>query len=368
MGREARDWLSGPAKYSAFHRGGWRSANLEKRVTSFLADRPIAKRAGPRGPFLFFSPAAHKSALRRWKFSPLAAWETNSPRRERVGGAAGGKTRSGRGSLIVRSPQDVAPRAPRRPFGSARCVRFVRLGGSSFVLSSFLVACSRRLFSHAHSLCVASYSATACCACCRWAGGSHVAWSSSRPFHLILYCTPPPSNTRLPTTASTSCSFGGAFLLGASALGFHWLPSWSQSLHSLMPRRVRAFFAPCSVHWNCLTISLSVWLFAVCCVSHCGTGRRGRGSVADEAGRKALESASRNTVYDSFSPTRRCPSRESSFDARVPSRERCESERRERAIVRDGRDDDARSTLTMRGGGRGARERVLASPARHVPR
>ena len=81
-------------------------------------------------------------------------------------------------------------------------------------------------------------------------------------------------------------------------MGFHWLPSWSQSLHSLMPRRVRAFFAPCSVHWNCLTISLSVWLFAVCCVSHCGTGRRGRGSVADEAGRKALESASRNTVYD----------------------------------------------------------------------
>jgi hypothetical protein len=103
-------------------------------------------------------------------------------------------------------------------------------------------------------------------------------------------------------------------------------------------------------------------------VSHCGTGRRGRGSVADEAGRKALESASRNTVYDSFSPTRRCPSRESSFDARVPSRERCDRERRERAIVRDGRDDDARSTLTMRGGGRGARERVLASPARHAPR
>ena len=144
MGREARDWLSGPAKYSAFHRGGWRSANLEKRVTSFLADRPIAKRAGPRGPFLFFSPAAHKSALRRWKFSPLAAWETNSTRRERVGGAAGGKTRSGRGSLIVRSPQDVAPRAPRRPFGSARCVCFVRLGGSCRPL---LV--SRRVFSSA---------------------------------------------------------------------------------------------------------------------------------------------------------------------------------------------------------------------------
>ena len=121
---------------------------------------PDRETRGPRGPFLFF-------LLLRWKFSPLAAWETNSPRRERVGGAAGGKTRSGRGSLIVRSPQDVAPRAPRRPFGSARCVCFVRLGGSSFVLSSFLVACSRRLFSHAHSLCVASYSATACCACCR---------------------------------------------------------------------------------------------------------------------------------------------------------------------------------------------------------
>jgi hypothetical protein len=159
---------------------------------------------------------------------------------------------------------------------------------------------------------------------------------------LILYCTPPPSNTRLPTTASTSCSFGGAFLLGASALGFHWLPSWSQSLHSLMPRRVRAFFAPCSVHWNCLTISLSVWLFAVCCVSHCGTGRRGRGSVADEAGRKALESASRNTVYDSLSHAslsvaRVVFRREGSFPGTMRPREarardRARRSRRRRAI------------------------------------
>ena len=51
-----------------------------------------------------------------------------------------------------------------------------------------------------------------------------------------------------------------------------------------MPRRVMAFFAPCSVQRNVLTISASVWLAAVPLVSHLRAEegrqreeRRGRG-------------------------------------------------------------------------------------------
>ena len=114
----------------------------------------------------------------------------------------------------------------------------------------------RRGRAHAHSRCASSYSATACCACCRCVVGSHVACSSSNSFHLILYWTAPLSKTRLPTTASTSCSLG-AFVADL-VLAFHALPSWTQSRHSVIPRRDMALFAPCSVHLNWVTISFRV--------------------------------------------------------------------------------------------------------------
>jgi hypothetical protein len=41
-------------------------------------------------------------------------------------------------------------------------------------------------------------------------------------------------------------------------------------LQWVMPRRVMAFFAPCSVQRNALVISASVWLAAVPLVSHAG--------------------------------------------------------------------------------------------------